>query len=280
MSQLAGSDWRRLPGAHRAAGPATSPSTLSGNVRIDSKHHPLPRLTSSRPRATSLTRAGRLLSALAIVLIVAGVAGGPLLHGESRRQARAREMFRQDSVVTTAVVLRLRRSGDDNRRVTYRFTVDGRAYEGTAGVSSARFRSLRVGGPVRVRYLPAHPATHRLDGTGDGSLPVAIAFVIPALLLAAGGALIWMVNRQRWLLAEGRVTPGIIIGRKTKTSGHDTKSYAMTYQFPLLDGRKATGTSTYHRNPPAVGAVVQVLYDPEQPGRSAVYPFAWVRQAD
>jgi hypothetical protein len=183
-------------------------------------------------------------------------------------------------VVTTGEVVRLRRNGDNNRRVTYRFVVNGRAYEGTAGVSAGRFRTLSVGGPIRVRHLPDNPGRHRLDGVRGDGLPLAIAFVVPVLLVSAGISLIWMVNRQRWLLTEGRAAQGVIVAQKTEKSSHGAKSVTVSYEFLLLDGRRATGKSTLYKNPPAIGTTVQVLYDPERPRRSAIYPFGYVRAAE
>lgn len=251
---------------------------LSGEIWRGSRHGSIPRLTHSRPRATSLTGSGRALMALAVALLVAAVMSGPLLYGAAQRQARAGEAFQQNSQVIAGEVVRLRRS-DDNHRVTYRFVVNGRAYESTARVSSSRYRGLRVGGPVRVRFLPDTPSIHRLDGTGDDGLPVALAFVAPVLLVAASGVLIWIVNRNRWLLTEGRLTHGVVVARKVRTT-HDTKSYRVTYQFPLLDGRVAEGAAIFHRNPPPVGARIEVLYDPERPARSAIHPLAFLQPAE
>jgi len=270
-----------MRGRHAAMLPPAAATPAGARaLNRDIRSGPVRRLSISRPRATSLTTAGRVVVTLALVLLVAAATAGPVLYGESRRQSLARERFAQGSVVTSGEVVRLRRNGDNNRRVTYRFSVDGRAYEGSAGVSSDRFRALSVGAPIRVRYLPDNPASHRLDGARGDGLPLAFAFIVPSLLFAAGGALIWMVSRQRWLLIEGRAAKGIVIGMKAQTSSHETKSYAMTYQFPLLDGRTATGKSTFHKNPPAIGTTVQVLYDPERPGRSAIYPFGYVREAE
>jgi hypothetical protein len=217
---------------------------------------------------------------IAFLLFAGAATSGPLLYGASLRQAAARERFAQNSVVTSGEVVRLRRDDDNNRRVTYRFVVNGHAYEGTAGVSSGRARTLTVGGPIGVRYLPDNPASHRLDGARGDRLPLAIAFVVPVMLLAVGGSLLWMVNRQRWLLTEGRVAQGVVLTHKSHKSSHGTNSVSVSYQFPLLDGRLVTGKSTFYKNTPPIGTTVQVLYDPERPGRSAVYPFGYVRAAE
>jgi hypothetical protein len=262
--------------------PAQEAATPAGLRRSDREFPAarVRRLPESRPRATSLTRCGRVMTTIAVLLIVGAATGGPLLYGQLQRQARTRQTFLQNSVVTSGEVVQLRRNGDNNRRVTYRFVVDGRTFEGTAGVSSDRFRALSVGAPIRVRYLPGNPASHRLDGARGDGVPVAIAFVFPVMLGMVGGGLLLNVNRQRWLVTEGRAAQGVVTGMKARTSSHETKSFAVTYQFPLLDGRMATGKSTFNKNPPAVGTTVQVLYNPERPGRSAIYPSGCVRVAE
>ena len=45
------------------------------------------------------------------------------------------------------------------------------------------------------------------------------------------------------------------------------------YDFSLLSGAQANGSFGPVKAPPAVGAKITVLYDPEKPRRNTPYPF-------
>jgi hypothetical protein len=235
-----------------------------------------PRVTYSRPRDVELTAAGRALVGLAALLVVAAVAAGLLMQGEAVRQAANRRALVETGVMVSGEVTRLWRSGDDGRRVEYRFEAGGRVYSGRARVSEARRRTLQVGSPIPVRYVPANPAVHDLGSTPRGGRPVWLPAVVFAALAAGGAACLVAVARQRRLLMDGRLAPAVVTGHKTQKTQHGTHRSLM-FDFVLPSGRVESGRSATSKAPPAVGTALCVVYDPDHPRRHRVYPFPLVR---
>jgi hypothetical protein len=236
-----------------------------------------PHLPMSCPRPVELTAAGRAVIGAAMLCFLGAATLGPLLYHHARREAVAWRAFLDRSRVVAGEVVRVRSGDDEGGRIEYRFLLGTAWRDGRGNLSPERRRGLRPGAPIEVRYLPDDPNVHRLNGARYSGLPVPVSFVVSVGLALAGAACLILVARQRWLLSEGRVAPGIVTSRKSHKSSHETKSERVQYEFALLNGSTATGKATFHKSPPAVGSVVCVLYDPERPGRSAVYPFSFVR---
>ena len=161
----------------------------------------------------------------------------------------------------------------------YRFVVDGRAYESTEHVSTARRRALHVGSTIDVRYLPGDPQQNDLGGTPRQSLPIWLPFLVGLATAAMGALCLFSIGKQRQLLTEGRAAPAIVRSHHRHHTGHGGTHRSLTYEFPLLSGAVATGRSQTSSKPPAVGSVICVIYDPDRPTRSMVYPLSLVQPA-
>ena len=238
-----------------------------------------PRLAMSRPRPVQLTAGGRALVIVAALLFVGSVGGGLMLLREAREQAGAQQALVERGVVTTGEVTRLWPRGDDFRRVRYHFIVDGRAYESTERVSTARRRALQVGSAINVRYVPGEPQQNDLGGTTDPSLPIWLPFVVSMAAASMGLLCLFAIQKQRRLLTDGRAAPAIVRSLHRHHTGHGGTHRSLTYEFPLLNGAVATGRSHTSNKPPAVGSVICVIYDPDRPARSMAYPFSLVQPA-
>ncbi len=236
-----------------------------------------PRLAMSRPRPVQLTAGGRALVALAALLFVGSVGGGPMLLREAREQAGAQRALADRGVMTAGEVTRLWPSGDNSRRVRYRFVVDGRVYESTVRVSAARRRTLQVRSAIGVRYLPDDPEQNDLGSTPGPSLPIWLPFVVATAAAAMGLLCLFAIQWQRRLLTEGRAAPAIVTSHHRQHTTHGGTHASLTYEFPLLNGATATGRSQISGKPPAVGSVICVVYDADRPTRSMVYPFSLVQ---
>lgn len=239
---------------------------------------PPARVRYSRPRDVQLTAAGRALVVLAVLLMAAAVAAGLLMQREAARQAANRRALVETGVMTSGQVTRLWTSGDDRRRVAYGFVVDGRAYAGRAQVSAERRRTLQVGSPLAIRYVPDHPALHDLGGTPREGMPWFLPAVVAGALAAWGALCLMAVGRQRRLLADGRLAPGIVTGHKEKKTQHGTHR-SLTYDFMLPSGRVQSGKSATSKTPPAIGTALCIVYDPDHPRRYRIYPFTLVQPA-
>jgi hypothetical protein len=200
------------------------------------------------------------------------------MTGERRRQAESRRAL-LDGRQTAGEVIRLWSSGDSRRRVRYRFTVDGRAYEGQVRVSETRRRTLHVGTTVDVRYAPGDPEVNDLGGTPRPGMPPALPLIVAAAIAGGGVLCLFGLHGQRQLLTEGRVAPAIVTKHDRHHSSHGGTHRTMTYEFPLLSGAITSGKSATSSKPPAIGSVITVIYDADRPKRNRVYPFSLVKPA-
>ncbi len=237
-----------------------------------------PPLTQSGPREVELTGAGVVLATVGILLLAVSLGAGIALHGEAQRQAGNRRALIESGTMVTGEVTRLWSDGDDRRRVAYRFVVDGREYSGRTRVSENRRRTLDVGAPLAIRYVPGAPHVHDLGGTPRGTMPVWLPLLVAPLIAGTGALCFLAIGRQRRLLSDGRVAPAVVTGHHTQKSNHGTHR-SLTFQFPLLSGAVVSGKSGTSSKPPAVGSVICVVYDPERPSRHRSYPMSLVRPA-
>ena len=236
-------------------------------------------LTHSRPRDVALTRGGRTLVVLAVLLFTAAIGSGVGLYTAARRHAAERRAIVAEGVTTTAIVTRLQSDGDDRRRVGYEFAVNGRVVRGEQQVSRRRRETLVTGSPIDVWYLPSNPTVNDLDGRPRSGIPIALPFVLAPAIAAFGVLCLVLVHRQRRLLSEGRVASATVTGHAKQHGSHGTTHGSITFTFPLLSGAMASGKSSASSKPPALGSAITVVYDPDQPRRNAVYPFSLVKPA-
>jgi hypothetical protein len=157
--------------------------------------------------------------------------------------------------------------------------VNGGVVGGEREVSPERRRALQVGSPIDVRYLPSRPTVNDLGGRPRSGMPMPVPFVVASILGALGVLCLFLVHRQRRLLTEGRVASAVVTGHEKHSSSHGGTHRSITYEFPLLSGAVASGKSGASKKPPTLGSVITVVYDPDQPTRSAVYPFSLVKPA-
>lgn len=214
---------------------------------------------------------------MAVVLAAGAVVSGVLLFvGARRDQARAARL-EGEAVTTQAEVIRLGLTrGDHPRRVlTYRYTVDGRALQGRTTLRPSDRRFFEIGSPLTVRYQRSSPRVSWTPG-GLGGVPVWTIAVVPPSLLFPAWLIGFLIRRQRWLASEGRVARGWITQTRRVHTGHHS-GYKVYYQFTELSGATHPGRYDKNKRPLPVGSLLTVVYDPNNPRRSAPYPFSLVR---
>jgi hypothetical protein len=245
------------------------------------KHWTAPReLLHSPPRQVQLSAGGKVLAALGFILVMAALVGGPLLIRESLRQADASRAFQAEALETEGRVLRLSRRGDgDDKRyiVEYSFTHDGRSYSKEGRVSSSRWKKLKEDGPLGVTYLPSNPGESYPSGRQPRGLPIAVPIVAIVAAFASAVAIAWGLNRSRELLEYGRVAPAVITDIQKYSTGHGASGRVLKYEFPTASGALAKGKSSCDRKGVEIGSVLSIMYDPNQPRRSALYPMQLVK---
>jgi hypothetical protein len=239
-------------------------------------------LYRSRPRDVRLSGAGRALASIALLFCLAAPAALVLLQRQAHIDRVERDALVQSGVVADGVVVRLKRDSKENKRATvyYQFTANGRSFESHAKVPMARWKALRVGSAVPIRFVPANPAVNIPDGVEPGVLPSALPYILAPLPLLIGLICFLSLQYQRGLLSDGRAALAILKSVKTRRGQHGEKIRSLRYEFPLLNGTVQTGSVQTQRAVLDVGSSIAVVYDAEHPRRSRPYPLSLVRLAD
>jgi hypothetical protein len=178
-------------------------------------------------------------------------------------------------------------------RIQFTYYIEKHEYTVEDTVDDATFDWVHVGTPVKVRALsgwPQHPQLLEPAGYSEKGSGVWVWF---ALLGNVG--LMWLVRRslheplkQRALVREGIATEGIVVGKEEIHGWRRSWVVQYSYRAPrhgvvdtagwaAVPDREWQVLMAVGRNDfeaAQVGATVTVLYDPRQPSRSTIYPFA------
>lgn len=242
---------------------------------------PVPDPPAGRPRPVRLTGAGMVVALLATLFAATAPIAGFALFSVAQTQRQLRQRIESESVTATANVVSLSRTRGDNPKyvVQYEYEAGGQRHYGRAAIRRAAWNQLKAGSAVEVRYLPSEPGRSWLAGYEPKPLPL----WLPPLATLAGivvSAILWaQIRRQQTLLAEGRLAEARVLEVKRSGRGQGTQSWNVRYEFRTLSGTRVVGRSDAGGNPPDVGSSVRVLYDPDNPGRNALYPLSLVRPA-
>ncbi len=252
-----------------------------------------PELLRSIPRNVVLSRAGKAAAGLAITLVAAAVAMGVALYITSVRDtARHREIIGR-SAITNGNVVRLGSMRDHGKRVVYySFRVQGQAYSGNATLERRQWSGLQAGSPTSVRYLPADPQQNWIVGHEPAGIPVWLSGVAPVSLLIAPVVIGLTLRKERALLADGRAALGRVTRLKRIHGQHlggrglrygytpgQRSGYRVYYEFNDLSGARRTGRANVGSFVAPEGSPLVVVYNPDEPQRSAPYPLHCVRIA-
>ena len=234
---------------------------------------------TSRPRDVSLTAAGWAVTAGALALLAAAGVIFVTLLNESARQFETRRSLSAQGVDATAEVVRLWRRSDQEHqpRVAYRWNIGDRSYEGEAKIRLQAWQTLAVGEPIAIRYVPSDRPVSVLAGTEPSVLPAFLAPLASIGVLVLAGACVVRLRADRRLLSEGRVAPAIVTAHKKSGTSRSGQHRSIVYQFAQLTGAVVTATSAAPRKIPAIGSRIVVLYAPDEPQRSRLYPLSLVR---
>jgi hypothetical protein len=224
-------------------------------------------------RPVSLTGGGIALLVVAVLMLLGAVAAGIGLGTTARRQAKDHRLLQEQGLNTDSQITRVWRSGDKNQQhlVSYRFTVQERAYAARKGVPPRIWQTLKAGSSLPVRYLPSDPKVNHPTEWNDTPMPNWVPYLVFGALIATAFGCTIPLRIQMRLLTEGRPAPGTVTGHRRTKDGT-----ILRYEFVLLNGATAKGRGQ-SRRPPAIGAPICVLYDPENPRRNAPYPLTLVK---
>jgi hypothetical protein len=238
-------------------------------------------LNRSGPRPVRLAARGIFLSVVCAVLAIGGLIAAVWLTREGRRQEAEARLMAEQGKESQGEVTRLWSIGgkSDEHRVAYRFTVSDSDFAGSQDIRSGYWRSLQVGSPIPIRYLPSDPARNYPSQNPPSPTPAWLALLVGAYSIAAIGVFAFKVQRERHLLADGRPAPAVVTRLRTRRTRYGPRNI-IYYEFPLYDGGTGKGRSNLRRRSVPEGSVICVLYDPDNPRRSAAYPMCLVKVAE
>jgi hypothetical protein len=247
-------------------------------ARTDRAHSGRLELSEITPRDVRLTGSGIAVIAVAIALVVAAIASAIVLsvaytQSEERRQLREREKRGSEAQV---VDLGRRRGDRRERFVTYSFEVGGRSYTGTAQPRDRDWRTLSKGARLSIEYLPSHPELNWIVGYEPGDFPFWMIPLVSISLLVSAALTGRSVRREWTLLSEGRVAQARVTAHK-RTQTDKRRGYRVSCEFQDLSGATRTAQFDTGKMPPAIGALVAIVYHRDNPRWNATYPLRLVR---
>src|SRR5205823_4234417 len=139
----------------------------------------------------------------------------------------------------------------------------GRTYPGSSSAPRRIWDSLSVGSPIAVRFVPAAPEINHPSEWPGSVKPAWVPGVAAGTLAGSGMLLIFLLRRETKLLSEGRPAPARVTGQTRVKGGRLVK-----YEFPLPGGGVGKGRGGKSRTPPPVGAIITILYHPDNPRRN------------
>src|SRR5262245_1784782 len=143
--------------------------------------------------------AGGTLALVGVPLFVASI----VLIQDDRTFAR--DARSTDGTVITKQIRttggRQSRSRSKRYEATYKFTIEGRTFEGRDTLSSEAWSRLSEGRAVEVLYLPGDPESNHLAGH-NSSLVHGVMLLVGVVFSAAGSE--WLVRSLRTVPAETR----------------------------------------------------------------------------
>ena len=237
-----------------------------------------PELAVTVPRDVRLTVGGLVVSALAVAAAVGALVAGIVMTLVYLRASDDRQARERDGVEANAAVAQvLERRGDGPRRVvTYRYNVGGGSYTGRTALRNRDRRVFRPGVPIRIGFVPARPDRSWMIGYEPSGFPLWVIPLTVFSLALMAVALVWSVRRQWILLSEGRPARARVTALKRVSSDKGTR-YRVTYEFQTISGARQQSRCDIGKTPPAIGAIIPVVYHRDRPDWSATYPLQLVR---
>jgi len=137
-----------------------------------------------------------------------------------------------------------------------------------------------MGGRLPILYAASDPSIVYPAADPPRRAPTVLwglMAIFCGLFGAIGAAIAASVLRSRKLLAEGVPACAKVTVCKTIRSRNGV-SYSLRYEFTARDGSRCQGKGMVGRQAPE-GASITVLYDPNLPRRSGIYPMAMAKLA-
>ena len=236
-------------------------------------------LERSAPRQVTWTAAGYFMMALACLVFAFGIVAALLLSARiAADRALAADLERSAIVADARVVsTRITRGENKKKYANYVYQYEGREYEGRATVRKREWSQVDVGTVLPVRFLPSNPGRSWVRGSEPKGAPIAAVIIIPAAAALGAVAIAALLLFQRRVLTEWRATEAKVLSAKKHNTGEGT-IYKVEYEYRDLSGAVHRSRKDSSKAPPE-GASITLLYDRDNPKRTASYPMTFVRPA-
>jgi hypothetical protein len=219
---------------------------------------PIPR----RPRFDPVT----LVFPLLMILFFAGLPAYVTLS-----QINKEQQLRQSSNEATGEIDRVTRQGRSRTpTVDYTFGVNGTSFTGNAAVPDELFSTIHRGDSLTIRYVPSNPLiSHPTAWEWPG--PSRVMYVMPLFGLPFA-IIYWVTLRSQRRLAFG----GVAAIAKVTGCSSSRSGIFVNYDFQTVNGvpYQGKGSSPDRKEP---GALICILYMPDNPLRNGTYPFTAYR---
>jgi len=223
-------------------------------------------LSRALPREVRMKGRGIFQATMAALLLVASIPLSLWMQNQNAERAARVERLRVEGQEAQGEIARLWHEGKSSTpMVGYAFSAGEVRFHGQSSVPGRLWDGLRKAGFLPVRFLPADPNINHPAAWDERADPAWPAFVVPAMLVAGGLVLLYILRRQAAVVAEGLPAPGIVTGCYRVKGG-----WMVRYRFRTKDGTIAKGSSQSHKM--EIGATVCVLYLQQNPRRNLMYP--------
>jgi hypothetical protein len=242
---------------------------------------PPPELNRSIPRPVALKAGGVVLYVMSGVFALAGIALFITFQIQTKRAKAEIAQMQVEGQDTEADVVRLWRTGSKTTeyRVRYRFSANGQPYAKDAKISFKHWSQLTQDSLIAVRYRPSDPSHSYPTADPPQILPPWFPFLFGGMFPCIGGMMLWMVRREYRLLEEGKPAPATVVAARWGGYSNGRRNNYVSYEFPLAGGGVRRGRSQTQGRPPAVGSLITIIYNPDNPRRNAKYPLCTVKPA-
>jgi len=246
-------------------------------LNVKHEWRPPAELSRARPRRVVLTRGGKILLVIAVLLVAGGLAAGIGLGLAVSRDRRDALLLEQQGETADAVVTRAWRSRDKEHepRISYRFEVGGLTYSRETRVPLRFWSRLKPGAHIEVRYASSRPGLNHPADIKFSQTPAPLPWVVFFAIAVWSPVVLLPIRQQRRLLSEGRPALAIVTRHSHMHHGQHGQKLGLKYDydFKLLSGAAASGSAGPVKEPPAVGTKITVLYDPDKRRSNKPYPF-------
>lgn len=231
-------------------------------------------LTGPLPRKVRLTGNGAMSVIAAAILFLFGGVGSFNIYTHVK-QLTEQETLPRAGIETRGEITRVWFAGRSHApRVRYNFEANGANVAGEAPVPKRLLQTVEESRTLSVRYLPGKPTVNFPTDWAPTPVPGWGLLILPFILAAAAGVgLLFLLWRQKQLIALGTPVPAVVTKCSRTRSG-----FRVRYEFRTGEGMVTQGGG-WCKTSREIGAKIWAVHLPQNPRVSRPYPLPALRAA-